>query len=338
MGTGNPMTSLPTIPATVERRPLGRSALRVTPLGLGCWQFSQAEGLVGRFWPRLPTATTRDIVAAALRGGINWFDTAEVYGWGRSEEGLADALAQVHHPRSDLVIADKWWPLLRRARNIARTFPERTACLGGLGIDLYQLHNPYSWSAWKRQMEEMRVLLEDKKIGAVGVSNFGVRAMRQCHRWLGDRYGLASNQVKFSLLDRRIERNGVLTAARELGITIIAYSPLEQGILSGKFHERPDLLAKAGPRRYRRPFKRAALETSAPLIAALRHVGENHGRTAAQVALRWVVQVHGETVVAIPGATTPRHVDDNVGAMTFVLSGDEVEELAALSLRSGALK
>jgi aryl-alcohol dehydrogenase-like predicted oxidoreductase len=174
-------------------------------------------------------------------------------------------------------------------------------------------------------MNAMADLVEARKIRAVGVSNFSARRMRKAHRALAARnLPLASNQMLYSLLDRRIEKNGVLDAAKELGITIIAYSPLAQGILSGKFHADRSLVAKSGVRRFRRDFRPAALARSRPLIDELRRIAESHHVSAAQVALAWTIQFHGETVVAIPGATKEHHVTDNVGAMRLLLTPDEM--------------
>jgi aryl-alcohol dehydrogenase-like predicted oxidoreductase len=136
----------------------------------------------------------------------------------------------------------------------------------------------------------------------------------------------------YSLLDRRIESNGVLAAAKELGITIIAYSPLAQGLLSGKFHEDPSLIqGRTGPRRFQSAFRARGLERSRPLIEELRKIATAHGVTPSQVALRWLTQFHGDTVVVIPGATKRRHAEENVGAMELTLSQDELRRIDELS-------
>jgi aryl-alcohol dehydrogenase-like predicted oxidoreductase len=176
-------------------------------------------------------------------------------------------------------------------------------------------------------MDAMADLLEAGKIRAVGVSNFSARQMRRAHEALVRRgFTLASNQVKYSLLDRRIERNGILDAARELGITIIAYSPLEMGLLSGKFHKDPGLLRE-------RPIGRRLmlgrlLEKSRPLVERLEAVAAERGVSASQVALNWVIHSHGETVVAIPGATSARHARESAAAMAFELTREEMARIA----------
>ncbi|UCC40295.1 MAG: aldo/keto reductase, partial [Candidatus Aminicenantes bacterium] len=143
---------------------------------------------------------------------------------------------------------------------------------------------------------------------------------------------LISNQVKYSLLDRRIETNGVLDTARELGISIIAYTPLAQGLVSGKFHDDPTLIKKRGGyRRHMGAFKPKGLEKSRPVIDALREIAERYQITPSQVALNWVLNFHGDIIVAIPGATKTIQAKDNAASMKFKLTKDEMEHLDRVS-------
>jgi len=316
-------------------RALGPTTIRVTPIGLGCWQFSGGEGgLGGRYWPALTQDAVNAIVRASLEGGIDWFDTAEAYGVGRSETSLAVALRAAGRQDGSVVIATKWMPLLRTAGSIRRTLDDRLAHLSPYGIDLHQIHIGFGALATKRaQVEAMADLADEGRIRAVGVSNFSARAMRRAARVL-ERHGLplASNQVRYSLLDRRIETNGVLAAARELGATIIAYSPLAQGLLSGKFHDDPDLVKRVGgPRRFQRPFRPSGMRRSAPVVAALASIAAKRGVTPAQAALRWLVQAQGETVVAIPGASNVPQAKANAGVLDFQLEEEEIGTLDRVS-------
>jgi aryl-alcohol dehydrogenase-like predicted oxidoreductase len=312
-----------------ERRRLGRTPLEITPIGLGCWQFSAGFGLVGGFWEALPQETVDEIVRVSLAGGINWFDTAEAYGRGRSEQALARALGAAGRRDGDVVVATKWWPVLRTAKSIGATIGERLRCLGGFSIDLHQVHQPFSLSSVEAEMEAMAELVAAKKIRAVGVSNFSAAQMRRAHAALAKRgIPLASNQVRYSLVARGIESNGVLAAAKELGVTVIAYSPLGQGILSGKFHADPALIQKRpGPRRYMPLFRSSGLERTRPLVDELQRIAAARGVTASQVALNWLLHFHGETVVAIPGASRPRHAEEAAGAMAFRLADEEMSRL-----------
>ena len=176
----------------------------------------------------------------------------------------------------------------------------------------------------------MADLIDGGKIRSVGVSNFSAERMRMAHAALEKRgYPLASNQVQYHLMNRSIEKNGVLDAAKELGITIIAWSPIASGLLSGKFHDNPDLNGKT-PLARRMMIKRK-LEQSRPLIDALKEIGQSHRATVTQVALNWLVNFHGETVVAIPGASKVEHAEQNAGAMRFTLSPDEMAHIDELS-------
>jgi aryl-alcohol dehydrogenase-like predicted oxidoreductase len=323
----------PAAPDLRSLRPLGRTGILVTPIGLGCWQFSKGRGLPGKFWSTLDDAEIRGIVAAALAGGINWFDTAEGYGRGESERALARSLRELGRLPGQAVVATKWSPLLRRSFSIERTISARLANLAPFPIDLHQIHNPWSFSSVDRQVQAMARLVEAGKIRSIGVSNFSRRLMERAHRAL-DRLGLplAANQVRYSLLDRAIETNGVLEAARELGMTIIAYSPLAQGILSGRFHDEPGLAGRLpGFRRYMPAFWRRSLAKSFPVVKALRRIAPKYTATPVQVALNWVISKAGDTVVAIPGASRAVQVDDFAAAMSFRLSDGDREELDGVS-------
>ncbi|MCQ6562456.1 aldo/keto reductase [Paenibacillus mendelii] len=317
----------------VQLRQLGNSDLKLSPLGLGCWQFSKGSGIVGKFWPVLGDEVIQDIVRTSLAGGINWFDTAEVYGGGQSEQMLADALNAAGEAAESAHVATKWWPIMRSASSISRTIEQRLRCLKGWPIDLHQVHQPYSFSSAASEMREMAKLVKVGKIKHVGVSNFSAAKMREADRTLRE-FGLrlTSNQVKYSLLDRRIERNGIMETAKELGVAIIAYSPLEQGLLTGKFHVNPELAKQiSGPRRWSSAFKPAGLKRSQPLIDLLQELALKYGASPSQVALNWLIHAHGETVFAIPGASKPHHAVENVRAMRFTLEADEIAELASVS-------
>src|SRR5215208_532718 len=222
------------------KRPLGGTNIHVTPIGLGMMEFAGGGGLMGFAFPVISQQEKNATIQAGLDGGVNWFDTAELYGAGVSETSLATGLKAAGKKDQEVVIATKWWPLLRTARNIPKTIDARLHFLDGYGIDLYQIHQPFSFSTPEAEMDAMADLVKAGKIRAVGVSNFDAEKMRRAHRQL-QKHGLplASNQVRYSLLDRQIEHNGVLETAQALGVTIIAYTPLESGLLTGKYHKDP---------------------------------------------------------------------------------------------------
>jgi aryl-alcohol dehydrogenase-like predicted oxidoreductase len=320
------------VDTTVSMRLLGRTELRITPIGLGMMEFSGGGRLVGAGFPVIPQQQKNATVQAGLDGGVNWFDTAELYGGGVSEASLAKALKAAGKRDGDVLIATKWWPLFRTAGNIARTIDNRLRFLDGYSIGLYMVHQPFGFSSKEAEMNAMADLVEAGKIRSVGVSNFSARQMRRAHEALAKRgIPLAANQVLYSLLNRRIESNGILQTAKELGVTIIAYTPLAFGLLTGKYQRDPGLLrTKRFPWRARLQLQ---MGKSRRLVQALEEIASAHGATPAQVALNWLINFQGDTVVSIPGVTNALQAQENAGAMHLKLSGDEIARLDELSQR-----
>lgn len=324
----------------INRRRLGKTDIEISPIGLGCWQFSQGKGFTGSMWSVLDQERIDAVVGRALDGGIDWFDTAEAYGNGQSERTLSTALKHLNVEPGMVTIATKWLPLLRTSANLPRTIDKRLSCLQGYPIDLYQIHIPWSFSSIPSQMREMAKLLRSGKIRSIGVSNFSARKMEKASRALqAEGLVLASNEVSINLLDRQIEQNGVLEAARSLGITLIAYSPLAQGLLTGKFHANPDL-AKSLPAGRRlclspasRAFRPKSIVHTRPLIKELHNIAEAHGTSIPQVALAWLITYYGDTVVAIPGASRPEQAGENAAAMRLRLTESEMSRIEEISAR-----
>jgi aryl-alcohol dehydrogenase-like predicted oxidoreductase len=319
-----------TLDTTSQKRSLGRTHIKVTPIGLGGNKFSGGKGVFRFIGPILSQEEVNEIVKAALDGGINWFDTAEMYGGGHSEKSLAGGLRAAGKADGQAIIATKWSPFFRTAGNIPRTIDVRCRMLDDYTIDLYMVHNPMSFSSPESEMAAMADLVEAGKIRSVGVSNFNVKQMRRAHSALEKRgLPLAVNQLQYSLLNRNIESNGVLAAAKELGITIIAWAPLGSGVLTGKYHKDPERLAQRSFGR--RMMLRRHIERSRPLVEALEEIATRYETTPAQVAVNWLVNFQGETVVAIPGASKVHHAEQSAGAMTFKLSDADMVRLDELS-------
>jgi aryl-alcohol dehydrogenase-like predicted oxidoreductase len=314
-------------------RELGRTGIHVSPIGLGTMQFS-GSGMVSAFFPPLRQPAADQITRSALDGGITWFDTAEMYGHGHSERRLSGALSTALVKPGDVIVATKWTPTLRTANNIGQTIDDRLSALDPFPIDLHQIHLGIgSFSPVRSQVAAMARLVEAGKIRAVGVSNFSARQMEIAHAELAKRgIALASNQIKVNLLHRNCENNGVLETARQLGVTLIAYSPLASGMLTGKFHEDRSLVARMPrARRLTNRFSDRRLDRTAPLIDGMRDVARTHSATVGQVALAWLIRYYGDTVVAIPGASKPHHAAEAAAAMKVVLSQQETARLAELS-------
>jgi aryl-alcohol dehydrogenase-like predicted oxidoreductase len=301
-----------------DRQTLAKTEITISPMGLGAWQWGDRA-----FWEYGRTHQAQDLFGAldaSLEAGVNFIDTAEVYGFGRSESLLGEALRQVNR---QVLVASKFFPYPWRLwkgwmRRALRHSLERTRLQR---FDLYQIHwptPPLPVETWVRALADA---LDSGLIRAAGVSNYDLDQTRRARLILEARgYALACNQVHYSLLNRKIERNGVLSYCLSQGITVLAYSPLEQGLLTGKYDPAHP---PAGVRRQR--YGRVRLEAAQSIVQALSKVGQSHGgRTPSQVALNWLMC---KGVVPIPGAKNERQAAENAGAMTWRLSEEAVREL-----------
>lgn len=256
---------------------------------------------------------------ASVDAGATLFDTAEMYGAGASERRLGE----LAHER-DVLIATKFPPtMVSRADAMPAALARSLELLQRTTVDLYMHHYPSRWVSIPRLMSLMADAVDQGKVRAVGVSNYSADQMRLARRVLAERgIPLASNQVEYSLLHRQPETDGVLDACRELGITLIANQPLANGALTGKFvgGARP-----TGFRRFMPRFRGKEREAVTSVVGLLREIGDAHGRSPAQVALRWLIE--NEVVLPIPGAKNGRQAADNAGALTFSLAPARIEAL-----------
>ena len=261
---------------------------------------------------------------AGLAAGVNLFDTAAMYSGGAAERRLGELARD-----RDVLIASKYPSSLSfRAEDFPRELEGSLKRLGRTSIDLYQHHFPSNRVSIPQLMERVADAVETGKVKAVGVSNYSAGQMREAHTALARRgIPLASNQVEYSLLHRQPEANGILDACRELGITLIAYSPLAGGALTGKYSATQ---RASGLRRFLPNFGRKAMEAIQPVVALLRQIGERYGKTPSQVAIRWLVE--NPLVLPIPGAKNGIQASENAGALSFSLTFEEVDRLRQATL------
>ncbi len=310
---------------------LGQSNLQVPRLGLGAMVWGQPKGLARwtpaqlSYGPSHGTVEEEEALKVSLAAGVNLIDTAEMYSNGASERRVGE-LAR----GKDTLIATKFPPSpFTRDDAFPKALEDSLARLGRSSIELYQHHFPSGRVSIPKLMNHMADAVEAGKVKAVGVSNYSVEQMREAHAALAKRgIPLASNQVEYSLLHRKPEVDGVLEACRELGVTLIAYSPLAQGALTGKY----SATNRAGGffRSMLPNFGRKAMDAVQPVIQLLQQIGERYLKTPSQVALRWLIE--NPVVLPIPGAKNSKQAEENAGALSFSLTPEEVEMLSQATL------
>lgn len=305
------------------RRPLWVGGPTGLPLGVGTWAWGDKG-----YWGYGKSYTGEDVAAAYLASrsmDLTLFDTAEAYGDGVSESLLGE-LVERHADLGTVAVATKFAALPWRVGRRGVLLEALTASLRRLRKDraeLYQIHwslGPVSDRAW---LLDLATAYEQGRIGAVGVSNYGPAKLRAAHAALAERgVPLATNQVHYSLLARRPERSGLVETCAELGVTIIAYSPLAQGLLTGKYTTANPPPGVRGLR-FRRELGRLPR-----VIELLTEIGRAHGdRAPAQVALNWLI---AKGTVPIPGAKTADQARHNAGGAGWILDPAEVEALDRL--------
>jgi aryl-alcohol dehydrogenase-like predicted oxidoreductase len=306
---------------------LGRTNLTVPPLCIGTWAWG--DSLFWSFGKEYNEADLKQAFDNAITSGVTFFDTAEIYGLGKSEQFLGQFMRQTDQ---SIQIATKYMPLPWRfsAQAVHDAVTESLKRLGVNSVALYQVHMPFDFFMSKKTlMEALAEEVKQGRIGSIGVSNYSADQMREAQGYLATKgVPLAVNQVRYSLITREIEANGILDTAEDLGVTILAYSPLAQGLLTGKYKpENADSVT--GARKLDPRFGRQGLEKLMPVIDRLTQIGAKYDRTPAQVALNWLI-AQGN-VIPIPGAKTASQVQQNAGAIGWALEPEEVEQLDLLT-------
>ncbi len=303
---------------------LAGTDVAIPPLGVGTWAWGDSSTWgMGGYDTSLTLDTIRDAWDASLDAGVTFFDTAEVYGDGESERIIGSFLET--DPRADrAVIATKFMPMPWKLNVGTALMASLRASLDRLrreSVELYQVHGPISLRGHEALAEAMATAHQAGLIKGIGVSNYSARETRAFDAALRKRgLRLATNQIEFSLLRRRPETTGLIAACAELGVTPLAYSPIGQGRLTGKY-------SAANPPPGRRNFSTHPMTVVDGIVAQLRTVGAAHDdRTPSQVALNWLI---AKGSVPIPGAKNRAQAAENAGALGWSLTAEELASLDA---------
>jgi len=291
--------------------------LHAIEMGLGTWQWG--DRIVWQYGHGYSVEEVRQAFQTSIHEGIYFIDTAELYGNGLSERLLGRFLKETDQP---VLIATKFFPVPWRFRKAAlpRALKGSLARMGIENVDLYQIHWPSPLMSTETMMEGMAECVKSGLARTAGVSNFGQSRMLAAYSALARHdVPLASNQVHYSLLNRAVEKNGTLARCKELGIRLIAYSPLEKGLLTGKYSvDNP-------PPGSRARVYANLLGKIQPLLKLMTEIGQDHGgKSNAQVALNWVIC---KGALPIPGAKNAQQAQENAGALGWRLTDEEVAKL-----------
>jgi aryl-alcohol dehydrogenase-like predicted oxidoreductase len=295
--------------------------LHAIEMGLGAWQWG--DRIVWQYGHGYGVEDVQQAFQTAIHEGIYFIDTAELYGNGLSERLLGRFLKETEQP---VLIATKFFPLPWRFRKAAlpRALKGSLARMGIENVDLYQIHWPSPLMSTETMMEGMAECVKSGLARTAGVSNFGPSRMVAAYSALArHNIPLASNQVHYSLLNREVEKNGTLARCKELGIRLIAYSPLEKGLLTGKYSsDSPPPGSRT--RMYTNLIGRIQL-----LLKLMTQIGQDHGgKSNAQVALNWVIC---KGALPIPGAKNAEQAQENAGALGWRLTDNEMAKLDEVS-------
>jgi aryl-alcohol dehydrogenase-like predicted oxidoreductase len=312
----------------MQMRQLGYTDLKLTAIGLGTW----AIGGPWQFgWGPQDDGEAIAAILKALDLGVNWIDTAAVYGCGHSEELVGKALKQT---KTKPIIATKCgllWNDKREKVSCLKSQSIREEChaslkrMGVEGIDLYQIHRPEPDSDIEQAWEEMARLAEEGKVRYIGVSNFNIEQIKRVRKIAP----LASLQPPYSMLNRKVE-DELLGYCAENNIGVVAYSPMQRGLLTGKFsQERLAGLPLDDHRRRSPDFQEPQFSATLQLVDRLRPIAERNGRTLSQLAISWVLR-RSEVTAAIVGARRPGQIAETAAASDWTLAQEETQEIEQL--------
>lgn len=293
-------------------------------LGIGTWAWG--DKLYWGFGKGYNEENLKDVFQICIENGVRFFDTAEVYGQGKSESIIGNF---IQTSKENITVATKFMPLPWRLhrKSLLNALQASLKRLKLEKVALYQIHMPLPPVRLETWMDALAEAKHNDLIEAVGVSNYNNQQMDRAQEALAKHgISLASNQVEFSLINREIEKNGLLDICKKMGIKCIAYSPIGMGILSGKYAIDNPVQGLRASRFSKQDFVRLK-----PLIDLLKKIGSDHGgKSAAQVAINWV-QAKG--ALPIPGAKTINQAEQNIDILNWSLAEDEVARLDEMSDR-----
>lgn len=298
---------------------LGKTGVSVSVIALGAWQFGAREWGYGASYSM---ADCVEAVKASVEAGVNLIDTAEIYGGGLSEKIVGEAVRQTGR---EVFVASKVFPNHFTYNGVLKACKRSLERLGLKTIDLYQLHFPNPVIPLKWTMRAMEDLVKEGKIRYIGVSNFSAKKLREAQEAL-KREEIASNQIRYNLLYRKVEKE-LIPYCRKERITVLAYSPLAQGVLTGKY--RHTNTPKNLVRVFGGAFSSSFLRKVEPLLNELEKIAANHRALTAQAALAWITSREG--LVAIAGAKNRVQALENAKAGDVVLTTDEIKRLSELA-------
>lgn len=317
-----------TTTASPTLRTLGNSDLQLTPIGFGAWAIGGGDWQFA--WGPQDDKDSVSAIHRALDLGINWIDTAAIYGLGHSEEIVGRALKSSSHKPYIFTKCSMRWHADRsiyqtiKAASVAEEVEQSLRRLQIERIDLYQIHWPKPDEEIEEGWEALAQLREQGKLRWIGVSNFSVDQMKRAQKIAP----ITSLQPPYSMLRRAIEQE-ILPFAQANGIGVINYSPMLSGLLTGKMT--PERIAAFPADDWRRnniEYKEPRLSRNMQLVDLLREIGSAHGVTAGVVAIAWTL--HNPAITAaIVGGRNPRQVEETAAALTFRLTEDEYQKICA---------
>jgi aryl-alcohol dehydrogenase-like predicted oxidoreductase len=313
---------------TADSYTLAGGEVTIPLLGVGTWAWGDRSTWgMGGYDADLTIGSIEGAWDASIDAGVTLFDTAEIYGGGESERIIGRLRAGDPARAASVVLATKFMPSPWKVNVRGALLKSLRASLGRLGVscvDLYQIHGPISLRSHAALADALAAAYHAGLLKAVGVSNYSVKETRSIAAELDKRgLSLATNQIEFSLLRRAPDTGGLLAACAELGVVPLAYSPIGQGRLTGKY-------SAAHPPPGKRNFSNHPMAVVDAVVAQLRTIGEKHGgKTPSQVALNWVI---AKGAVPIPGAKSAAQAQENAGALGWRIDADDLAVLDEAAL------